>query len=94
MDGLVYRETRGGGSDRAIVAKRLKAALAGREYAEGEPGQNLAKSIDADPRCRVFVALPCKLASSAFALCCALRSNAPMGFGRDFGIASLTAVLG
>jgi hypothetical protein len=25
MDGLVYRETRGGGSDRTIVAKRLKA---------------------------------------------------------------------
>ena len=48
MDGLVDRETHGGGSDRAIVAKRLKAALTGRN-AEREPGQNLAEPIDADP---------------------------------------------
>jgi hypothetical protein len=48
MDRFVYRETRRSGSDRAIVAKRLKAALAGRG-AEGEPGQDLAKPVDADP---------------------------------------------
>jgi hypothetical protein len=39
MDGLVYRETRGGGSDRAIVAKRLKAALAGRNMRKVNRGK-------------------------------------------------------